>query len=202
MGQAMNDLVKLSRPSATWGSSNYAIPPDFGVATVTVMGGALQRISYACNHYTADFATAIVFLESATKAAQAPVASPIVSSAIRREAEVEKRERLIEYLSSLGGLDVAIDSSTRDSAICFLRSMSDYQIAPKLMEDSEGGVIFFWGNPAVLMVSVENDQLHTIVRPGSQDAVYIPTLHIVEGRAPSSIMRRVPSIEHAALPSL
>jgi hypothetical protein len=201
----MNSLVKSPHPSATWGSASYAIPADFGIATETILGRTVQRISYACAHYAADSAATIVFFEKAVQAAQAVEATPIVSSTIRREAEIEKRERLIDYLTNIGATgaaDIGIDSPSRDAGICFLRSMSDYQIAPKLMEDGEGGIVFFWGNPAVLMVSVEDHQLHTIVRPGSKDAVYVPTSRIVDGRVPSSIMRRVPSIEHAALLSL
>jgi hypothetical protein len=204
----MNNLVKSHHPSTTWGSASYLIPSDFGIATETILGRTAQRISYACGQYAADSAATIVFFEKAFQAAQAVEATPIVSSTIRREAEVEKREKLIDYLSNMDTVgstnagDVGIDAPSRDAGICFLRSMSEYQIAPKLMEDGEGGIVFFWGNPAVLMVSVENDQLHTIVRPGSQDAVYVPTSRIVDGRAPSSIMRRVPSIEHAALLSL
>lgn len=197
----MTSPAETTTGTAVWGNAGYTVPSDLGAAVHSIRRN-LPTILVAINGATNTRAGTPRVVN---KAWACPAPSPVVSPTIRQEAEVRQRLELIELLSVRdreNDVFLNISERSRESAVDFLNNLKDTHITPRVMEDGEGDLIFFWGNPAVLMITVENEYLHTIVHPGRSDATYVPTERVEQGSAPVSVVRRVPSIEHASLPSL
>ncbi|WP_137109678.1 hypothetical protein [Rhodobacter sp. SY28-1] len=129
-----------------------------------------------------------------------PLRSGVVSPTIAIEAESKAKDSVLEVLADPKSLEIR--EKTRQTAISLVESLRRNHIAPKLMEDTEGDLILIWGNPAVMLISVEEDTLHSIAHPGRTDAVYYPSEKVTASVIPESVLKRIPSIEHAAIFSL
>lgn len=200
----MSAVARHTGSTPSWGSPSYRVTKD---NLFIVQGRTLEQGSfiyagnlgkYRCSAAASEKVNQYVHL--------APTQQPHVTVSISREQS--KKESLKWLLSSSADstaarheADIDIRENTRASAVRFLDRLRDNQITPVLMPDGEGDVILYWGNPAVLLITVEETTLHLVLRPGQSDAQYFSPVSLEAG-VPDWVIRKVPTIEHSALSSL
>lgn len=197
----MTSTAIASNSGAIWGNSNYRVSINSMIPVQAARRSSRQGGATTETPVRASAGTLFSVVDLWHYDDPSPVASPTLEA----ETESRRKDALIEFLSSDAeavACSLSLSEPSRKSTILFLKSLGRHHVTPSLMEDGEGDTILIWGDPAVLIVTVEENLLHSVINPGKPDAIYPSTESIVDGKIPQSVLKRVPSIEHSSFISL
>ena len=197
----MSTAAIASNSGAIWGNSNYRISLSSG----STIQGTRRNARHLTSTAELPKQAATGTLVSVVDLWRYDATSPVAWTTLEVETELRRKDALIAFLSSddaKGSWCLNLSEESRKNTVLFLKSLGRHQITPTLMEDGEGDTILIWGDPAVLIVTVEGDQLHCVINPGKPNAVYPCTEAAIDGKIPWSVLKRVPSIEHSSFISL
>jgi hypothetical protein len=194
----MIQTAKFDEFAPSFGGEGYRLSHDHGVPD----SNARKNLPVPCIFESSAAATQDAKFTFFVSLSVPPIVAPILES---EKSQIKHRIALVEFLSSMQTKVCArpqMNQNSVTSAIYFLNSLERQHVTPKLMEDGEGDIILFWRDPAVLMITIEGNLLHSIVHPGRKDAVYLQTERIAEGVVLSTILKRVPRVDHSSIFSL
>jgi len=111
-----------------------------------------------------------------------------------------ERVALIDFLRSsklsqmsFGWEDPAeVQTDSRERAIAFISRIDEKRQLPTVVPDGEGDLMLLWGNPVMLMITLEKKLLHAVIRPASANSKHLPSEQFTGESIPSEIYRHIP----------
>jgi hypothetical protein len=108
----------------------------------------------------------------------------------RKERILDLLERMKAAAPNWSDLEIAASPEAADTAKRLVRNLLSNRELPKVAAEADGDVILVWEDCCV--VTVQNQLLHMVERPGTPHAEYEDDVSFVGKHIPPSILRAIP----------